>query len=113
MRNKPRLLALVLAPGLVALLLAAVAMTAYAHEPDGSTCPGRVYKAAWQSEDLVFSGERASGEAERRRAECRAGARATVQDARSRAVIGVGLLLLAGVGIGFSDRRTDDQAEAR
>lgn len=111
MLTRPRLLALALAPGLVALLLAAASLTDFAHARDGSMCPGRVYKAAWQPEDLIFSGERAPGEAEGLRAECRLGARATVRDARRTTIIGAGLLLLAGVTIGVASQRNDGQSE--
>ena len=112
MRTHPRLIALALAPGLVALLIAAVALTAYAHEPDGSVCPGRVYKAAWHPDELVFSGERAPGEAERRRAACRKGARATARNAREAAAIGAGLLVIASVGIAASSRRAGGEGAA-
>jgi hypothetical protein len=111
--HSPRLVALALAPGLVALLLAAIAIVGVAHTPSGELCSGRVYRAASQPESLVFSGERPAGEAERLRAQCHAGAQATVRSASRVAATGVGLLVLAGVGLTVLVRRTRDAVPLR
>jgi hypothetical protein len=103
---RPRTVVLALAPGLVALLLAVVALTSFAHTPSGTLCSGRVYRAAWQPETLVFSGERPAGEADRLRAECQAGAETTVRNARRAAVVGIGLLAVAGASLGLAEKRT-------